>query len=119
MTDLRDLTPAAVGRSGSRAAEYAQTGEGDPQRVAEDVADLAAVVRAAEARLALERGEGLTTGQLAALGSVTDGRVRQLVASGELPTDGAAYAARIPAERCREWLAARGVVVRGGPDEKK
>lgn len=110
MTTLPDLTPAAVGRSAARLTAYAQTGAGDPQRAAEDLADLRLVLVAAEARAALERGEGLTTGQLAALGGCGDDYARRLVRTGALPSDGARYAARIPADACREWLAARGVV---------
>lgn len=66
------------------------------------------VILAAHARYRLDTGprsQGVPLAELAALASVSPGRLRQLTASGELrSTDG-----RVRADDARRWLAARGV----------
>lgn len=104
MTDrLPALTPDAVAHAAIRLASHAR-GHGPAPAPAEvELVHLAIV--ASGARSALDAGEGLTSGQLAALGGVDDRHVRRLMQSGALPSDGAAYAARIPADACQAWLA--------------
>ena len=68
---------------------------------------LGLVVAAALARERIEGGSPVSTTQLAILGDVTPGRVRQLVASGELVApDG-----QVMPTEARRWLGARGVVL--------
>lgn len=67
---------------------------------------LGLVVSAAIAREDLSQGRGISTTRLAALGGVSDSRVRQLVVAGDLNVD-KAHDVR-PKDAVR-WLAARGV----------
>ena len=70
-------------------------------------------VGCAVARWLIASGQPVTTGELAALASVTVGRVQQLAAHGELETTverrGRASVALVAAAEARRWLAARGV----------
>ena len=70
-------------------------------------------VGCAVARWLIASGQPVTTGELAALASVTVGRVQQLAAHGELETTverrGSASVALVAAAEARRWLAARGV----------
>ena len=70
-------------------------------------------VGCAVARWLIADGQPVTTGELAALASVSTGRVQQLAAHGELETTverrGSASVALVAAAEARRWLAARGV----------
>ena len=70
-------------------------------------------VACAVARWLIADGQPVTTGELAALASVSTGRVQQLAAHGELETTverrGSASVALVAAAEARRWLAARGV----------
>lgn len=70
-------------------------------------------VGCAVARWLIADGQPVTTGELAALASVSTGRVQQLAADGELETTverrGRASVALVAAAEARRWLAARGV----------
>jgi hypothetical protein len=87
-----------------RAALAADDDPRDPVRLA---------VGCAVARWLIADGQPVTTGELAALASVSTGRVQQLAADGELETTverrGRASVALVAAAEARRWLAARGV----------
>ncbi len=70
---------------------------------------LGLVVAAALAREQIEQGEPVRTAHLAALAGVTSGRVRQLVASGELRVTTRGGDDYVRAADARRWLGGRGV----------
>lgn len=87
-----------------RAALAADAEPDDPVRLA---------VGCAVARWAVWGGVPVTTGELAALASVSVGRVQQLAADGEITATvearGRARVSLVAAVEARRWLAARGV----------
>lgn len=131
--DAENLSGSMVGHASGALTHYAQTGAALDAPVQEycitlipvagDALDdsgtpdpstpLGLVVAAATAREGLAAGRPVTTARLAILGGVTQARIRQLVAAGELDakldrsTDRDTLLVR--AEDAIRWLSARGV----------
>jgi len=80
----------------------------DIELVANPETEWGIVLLAARARLLIHRRQPVTLAALAALASVSPSRLRQLVASDELPTDGG-KPARVKAADAKKLLDARGV----------
>jgi hypothetical protein len=72
---------------------------------------VALVLACALSRLRICRGESVTVAELARLASVTDGRVRQLVAAGEIAAAAGTSqrTSMVAAVEARRWLASRGL----------
>lgn len=104
-TEALYRAPLADGWDAAAAEASADTGRETP----EDPVALA--LSCAWSRLRICRGHAVAVAELARLASVTSGRVRQLVAAGEIAaTAGAAREpSMVEAVEARRWLSARGL----------